>query len=342
MYAVDSGLCAGKPACPCEAPKTTVFLAGSSCGNMTSEGTMADKNHEPEDDEYDLFLQTWKPGEILRHSTLDSNLHDPVAQRRLIDDSSGEAKLERTVFKPGPKVLDNDEKVLRSYPFFEDKQAEWSSAFGTRLKNEGIDPTKVDDFVRHFATLWIDGKKRRQDSPEMKSIKASIRDHDRAYHRDNAGKFVIKPVADAVEPLFSPHEMKIIFEINNHLLENLMPSYLDVVGISSINSVYVRRGVYMPAVYDSRRELHELSSYSLASGPVEQFAQTWTLKTKDNGVPSIFSAPLPAIQDRVVAFAPFIEGMDLTQLEFVVAPPIVDTPFKSCGQHGGIYEFEFS
>lgn len=74
---------------------------------------------------------------------------------------------------------------------------------------------------------------------------------------------------------------------------------------------------------------------------MEQFAQTYTPLTQGNGIPSIFSAPLPAIQERVVAFAPFVDGMDLSQLEFVVAPPVERTPLQDGGEHGGIREFSF-
>jgi hypothetical protein len=42
-----------------------------------------------------------------------------------------------------------------------------------------------------------------------------------------------------------------------------------------------------------------------------------TPATKDAGISSIFAAPISVIQHRVVEFAPFIEGMDLAQLEFV-------------------------
>jgi len=90
----------------------------------------------------------------------------------------------------------------------------------------------------------------------------------------------------------------------------------------------------MANLAEVRTELHYLSSYSIALTPVEQFAQTWTDATRDAGVPSIFSAPLPAIQNRVVAFAPFIEDMDLRQLELVVAPPIEPTPLRRLGEQG--------
>ena len=87
--------------------------------------------------------------------------------------------------------------------------------------------------------------------------------------------------------------------------------------------------------------MHYPSSYSFALGPVEQFSRTWTKATRNTGVPSVFPAPLPAVQKRVVAFAPFIEGMGLRQLELVVAPPIQPTPLQHLGDHGSIHEFEF-
>lgn len=91
-----------------------------------------------------------------------------------------------------------------------------------------------------------------------------------------------------------------------------------------------------------RQELHYLSSYSLALSPVEQFAQTYTKSTQNVGVSCIFAAPLPAIQKRVVAFAPFIKNMDLRQMELVVAPPIERTTMTYAGEWDGIREYQFS
>jgi hypothetical protein len=208
----------------------------------------------------------------------------------------------------------------------------------------GVDADKLDSFIRSFPTHWVDGRRRRQDSPQMMGVKAAIRDHDRVYHARYAGKFVLSPVDDAVAPTFTPDEMAAIFEANANLLDALIPDYLDHLGNNgptSINELYVRRGVHMPSLATVRTELHYLSSYSFALGPVEQFAQTWTDATRDAGVPSIFSAPLPAVQKRVVAFAPFIEGMALRQLELIVAPPVEPTPLQPLGEHGGIHEFVF-
>ena len=298
-----------------------------------------------EHDEYDVFLDNWEPSEILEHATLASNLHDPFALARLLEDSTGAANLTRIAFVGGTKMMTDVEEQLRKYKFFEAHHASWSEHFRDQVISKGVDAANFDQFVHCFATDWVDGQRRRQDSLEMMAIKASIRDHDRQYHGKHAGRFVLSPVADNVTPLFAPWEMAVIFEENSGLLESLIPDYLDELEGDrggSINRLYLRRGVRMPAVPGPlREELHYLSSYSLALSPVEQFAQTWTKTTKDTGVPAIFSAPLPALQMRVVAFAPFIKGMDLRQLELVVAPPLEATMLKYRGTHGGIRDYEF-
>jgi hypothetical protein len=54
-----------------------------------------------EPDEYDLFLQTWEPGERLVHASLSQNLDDPFSRKRLFDDSTGSAPVARTPFSQG-------------------------------------------------------------------------------------------------------------------------------------------------------------------------------------------------------------------------------------------------
>lgn len=298
----------------------------------------------PELEDYDVFLETWQPGERLRHASLEQNLADPFVYKRLLDDSTGAAPVERTAFAEGFKAMEAGELLSRAYQFFEDHQAKWAGEFRDYVLDKGVPEAKFDTFVRSVATEWVDGRKRRQDSPEMYAIKVSIRDYDRNRHPAAFGKYVIEEVDDRVPRLFSPEEMAVIFEANGGLIDAFMPDYIDHLdsgSLSSLGDLYVRRGVRMPSIDSVRRELHYLSSYSLAIGPVEQFAQTWTSATRDTGIPSIFSAPIAAVQHRVVAFAPFIADMDLSQLELVVAPPTEETALRDDGSYGGIREFSF-
>ncbi len=295
-------------------------------------------------DEYDLFLQTWVPGERLIHASLSQNINDPYSRKRLLDDSTGTAPVKRVQFAAGQKVMADDELAARAFDFFQARHSKWAGHFRDYVLSSDVPETKFNAFVASFADLWVDGKSRRQDSELMRAIKVSIRNLDRLRYPNHAGKWVINPVDDGVSPFFTEDEMGVIFDANTGLIEGLLPDYIDCLGDEgpgSLGDLYVRRGVRMPHIDGLRRELHYLSSYSLALGPVEQFAQTWTPATKDAGIPSIFSAPISAIQHRVVAFAPFIDGMDLAQLEFVVAPPVEETSLRDDGLHGGIREFSF-
>jgi hypothetical protein len=296
-----------------------------------------------EPDDYDLFLVDWEPGERLLNATLKQYLSDPIARARFLEDGTGKAPLERTVFNPGTKSMSEDELRARAYDYFASRQAKWSEHFIDFVLSRGVPNVKLDAFIKAFAELWVDGRSRRQDSAEMLAIKASIQNFDR-FVNPNGRAFVVNEIDDSIPALFSPCEMAAVFQANFGLIESLVPDYvdhLDYAGPESLSDLYVRRGVYMPDFPVQRIELHYLSSYSLSLGPVEQFAQTWTPKTEGKGHPSIFSAPIAAIQDRVVAFAPFIRGMDLGQLEIVVAPPVKETILRDDGEHGGIHEFSF-
>ena len=138
-------------------------------------------------DEYDLFLDTWEPSNLLKYSTLSSNLYDPFIHDRLIVDPSAKGEVERTPFLPGVKLMTEEEARLRKFDFLKSNQDNWSDDFRARLLDEGLDEESVDSFIHSFSTLWIDGSNLRQSSPEMLAIKASIRDHDRFFHSQHAG-----------------------------------------------------------------------------------------------------------------------------------------------------------
>jgi hypothetical protein len=295
-------------------------------------------------DDYDVVLQTWKPGALLNHSVLPQNLNDPFSRERLTADSTGEANVERAEFQSGDKVMSEQELAARAFGYFESHQSKWAAGLRDYVIEQGLSNEKFDRYAESFATSWVDGFARRQNSAEMLAIKASIREFDRTFNRPKAGRFVLEPVADDVDPLFTPVEMRILFSANSGLLQAYLSDYVDHLGDegpSTISDIYVRRGVMVPEIQKIRQERFELSSYSLGIGAVEQFAQLYTFRTKDKGIQSIFSAPLPAVQERVVAFAPFIDGMDLGQLELIIAPPIELTMLIDQGEYGGIREYGF-
>lgn len=307
-------------------------------------------NEITEDTTYEQFLDTWEGTRHLEHATLDAYLFDPLAEHRLFADVAVSSEVPRYIKTPGSyNGMSAVEQALRHMQFFREQQPLWAREFRERLLDDSVRSDRVDAFLTAMSSLWVDGSNRRQGAPEMQALKASIGWHDRKYAARYAGKFVIRPFDETIEPLFEPREIAKIFEVNSNMLENHMASYLTQLygeREGSINQLYVRRGVCMPGKPKQfLEELHYLNSYSLASGPVELFAQTQGRK-QCCGMPCIFSAPIPAVQQRVVAFAPFIVDMQLDQLEFVVAPPVRPTPVRHQGDYGdppaSIGEYEFN
>lgn len=282
------------------------------------------QHHDSPDLDYDEFLDTWEETDLLRHVTRDPNLFDPYAQQQLLDDVSGAGAITRLVRSKGYNRMSAEEAKVRRLDYFEERQAAWSQDFRQRLLDEGVREDRVDIFLHAMSTIWTDGAAR-QLAPEMQRLKSAIHQHDLRFHQRHAGQFVLSWPDPACEPLFDLGEMRTVFEVNQRMLELHMAEYLEVLfgeREGSINSLYVRRGVCMPQPPGKHLvEAHYLSSYSLASGTVELFAQTQG-KRQCSAFPCIFSGPVPAIQSRVVAFAPFIADMKLDQMEFVVAPPV--------------------
>lgn len=302
---------------------------------------------DEEKDDYDVFLENWVPSPLLNHTTLDSNLFDPLAQLRLQSDTTVAGDVPRTANSLGTKKsITEQERDVRLFEFFERSRYSESEEFRERLLGAGIATCKVDAFIKAMSQDWVDGRKRRQHSPMMERIKASIQKHDRLMHTNQAGKFVINHVPDHIVPLFGVLEMISIFRINEDMVERYMADYLEEFPLdlgSSINHIYVRRGVAMPgAPGPIRSELHYLSSFSLALTAAEQFGQNLPRHPTGGEFQCIFSAPIPAIQKRIVAFAPFIEGMDVSQLELVVAPPIEETALCYRGEFGSMHDYEFA
>lgn len=281
--------------------------------------------------EYEEFLDSWEPTDLLEHVTRDSNLFDPVALANLLADIEGTGTIPRKIKSSGYNGMCEGEAILRKLKFFEESQNHWSADFRERLLDEGVREDRVEAFITAMATIWTDGG-RRQTDIVMQRLKAGVYLHDLNFHAQYAGKYVINKPDDSLDPLFNPLEVQTLFEINERMLELHLAEYIEKVNgdrEGSINQLYVRRGVCMPHAPKAHlEEAHYLSSYSLASGPVELFAQTQG-KAPCNGMPCIFAGPVPAIQSRVVAFAPFIAGMNLDQMEFVVAPPVRSIALKS-------------
>lgn len=298
-----------------------------------------------EQDDYDVFLDSWQPSNSLTYGTLEHYLSDPFSFHRVLDDTSASAPVLREQNAKGTKKeMSAGEISARGVSFFKDRQECWAAHFRNYVLSKDVPETKLDAYLEGVKNLWIDGRSTRQNSKEMLALKASIQAHDRSFYPVSTQQFVLNSVCDTVSPLFNCMEMKVIFEANSGLIDAFLPAYIDYLNFPALNSmddIYLRRGVFLTARPTTRIEKNFMSSYSLALGPVEQFAQTGANHSNSTGQQTVISAPVGALHNRIVAFAGFIQGMDLSQLEFVVAPPTTKQQLDYHGEYGGIHEYSF-
>ena len=300
------------------------------------------KDKDINDISYEEWLETWEGSSHLDYACLDQNLSDPYAYSRLLGDIEAKGDVPRAKKNPGHVDIDADEAVIRKLQFFESRRQEWSDDFMWRMDEAQVDQSRLTTFLDAMARVWVQSGTNRQQSQVMRRIKASIQAHDRLKHCDVvAGRFVIEDGDFNADPLFEPQDMAKLFEVNRQMLQYTMADYIEAIHGASLDDIILRRGVSMPSEPGAeRQELYYLSSYSLAIGTSERFAQTIRGR-KSSQFPSIFSCRMASVQDRVIAFAPFIPGMPLDQMEFVIAPPVRAMPQKFCGEFGGIREYVF-
>lgn len=292
---------------------------------------------------------------LLSLATLPKYLHNPAFTDRLITSAGqGETCLPRTEYYPKEKKISLQELREGGYHYFFDRQASYAEDFEERLCEE-VPEIKVKTFITAIKEFWVDGSTARQYSPEMLQIKASIRDHDRWYFpQRNVFVNSANRVAESVSALFDPDEMHSVFEITSRLATTCVEDYLESrfktdLNSISINNLYLHRGILPAKMIDDSLlvEEHYLSSYSMTVTVPEVFAQTWSSASKGGGEPTMLAAPFPLFNNRIVVFAPLIQGMSLGQLEVCVAPPLEPLPLEyqghfESGQPGlSFHEYEF-
>jgi hypothetical protein len=294
---------------------------------------------------YEEFLETWTPSRHLMQACLPSNLGDPVAEHRLMQDFEAIGDVPRVLKQPGTyNSMDDGEAQIRRLEYLKDHQADWSADFYERMINKGVRADRLITFIECIARDWVQSYSIRQKSASMLAIKASIQAHDRRMHKSTAGKYVLDNGDFKVDPLFDESETSMLFQVNQEILSYAIPDYIQAVygeWSGSTDDLYVRRGICMSHKPKAdRMEASYLSSFSLSIGSTELFAQTMGGRVCTK-IPCIVSCPIMALHDRVVAFAPFINGMTLDQMEVIVAPPVEATPLVYHGVYGDISEYSF-
>lgn len=301
-----------------------------------------DKNASSRDITYEEFLDQWEETDLLKYSTLEQNLDDPYIENMIHNANGVGDKIVRSQCTKGIQSTELAEVSLRKFVFIESKRASYQQDFIERLFAIGIDQNRLNVFLDAIANKWTNGGKK--NSGIIERIQASIQAHDAIYRKANSEIFVKNSIAKNIEPFFDIQEIEDIFNINSNMLTNFFEEYIlalygEMEG--SINRITVRRGIHTPILISEglRYEHNHLCSFSLALTTSEKFSQI-RRKIK-NGYCCILSTDLPVIQNRVIAFAPFIPEMSITQMEFVVASPLEPQQIIYSGEFAGIHEFTF-
>ena len=244
------------------------------------------------------FLDSWEPSPHLEQACLPQNLDDPVAIDRLTQDVEAVGDVPRVVKVTGTyNGLEDQEAQTRRLDFLEEHQPEWSDDFRKRMIAKGVDSGRLDTFIDGMANVWVKGPAVRQKSTLMLSIKASIQAHDRYLYQAATGKFVIDDGNFGAKPLFDWMEVCQLFQTNMEILSYAIPDYVTAVfgdRAGSVDSIYTRRGVCMPhEPKPLREEASYLSSYSLAIGPTELFAQTMAATSAPRSRASLLALSQP-------------------------------------------------
>lgn len=300
-----------------------------------------DKDTSHNDITYEEFLDQWEETDLLRFATLEQNLHDPYIESMIHNASGVGDKIIRSQYTNGKQTTELAEATLRKFEFIESNRESYQQDFMERLLAIGIDQTRIDVFLDAITNEWTDGGR---NLGTMERVKASIQRHDAVYRKQRTEIFVRNSIPESVKPFFDIQETQAVFDTNSNMLTNFFEDYiLAVYGEreGSINRITVRRGIHTCTLLSQglRFEENQLCSFSLALTTSEKFSQV-TRKIK-NGYCCILSTDLPVIQDRVIAFAPFIPKMCIKQMEFVVAPPLEPQQIIYSGEFEGIHEFTF-
>jgi hypothetical protein len=280
--------------------------------------------------------------DLTKYSELEKYIFDPFYEHRYVKAASnGLTDIARDPGKPGPKAVSKTESLVSGYSFFEENKEKMRQDYLDRLTSSVISEEKVLRFIKIIAEFWYDGRPERTTSDDIWEIKKSIRNY--CIERTGGTKFAVKDENRDIKPLFETYEMghllKVTHEMFDHYMQDYLQSRQDYLENSS-NRIYIHRGIRIDELL-SEGDYYEydyINSYSLAQSVPEQFtaiARNGKFRTMIGGCVNDFS-------DQILAFAPFIPGMNIQQLELCIIPGIYPLRVRYDGEYSGINEYTLS
>lgn len=280
--------------------------------------------------------------ELTKYIELEKYIFDPFYEHRYVQAASnGLADIARDPGKPGIKAVSETESIVSGYSFFEEKKEKMRQDYLERLTCSVISDEKVQRFIKIISEFWYDGRKGRTTSDDIWEIKKSIRDY--LFERGDNKKFTIKDENRNIKPLFTTYEMGHLLRVTHEMFDHYMqdylqsrPDYLE----NSINRIYIHRGIRIDELLSDGDyyEYDYINSYSLAQSVPEQF----TAIAKNGHFRAMIGGCVNDFSDQILAFAPFIPGMDIQQLELCIIPGIYPFRIRYDGEYSDIHEYTLS
>lgn len=279
--------------------------------------------------------------DLTRYAELEKYLFDPFYEHRYVQAAShGLADIARDPGKVGNKAVSDTENLVSGYAFFDKNKEKMREDYLDRLTSF-IDEDKVQRFIKTVTTHWYDGRPSRTTSDDIWEIKKSIRNN--LIERTSNTKFTMKDENRDVEPLFETNELGHLLHVTHQMFDHYIQDYLqsrpDYLETSS-NRIYIHRGIRINELppEDDYYEYDYINSYSLAQSVPEQF----TAIAKNGQFRVMIGGCVNDFSDQILAFAPFIPGMDVQQLELCIIPGFNPLRIRYEGEYSGVHEYTLS
>lgn len=212
------------------------------------------------------------------------------------------------------KIIDSIELKSEGFEIFDTDK--YKKDFEERcIYNLGEETYK--EFCDILTDSWKDGLSKRTKGPEILELKQAIHEYLCSLNGNNICCMASAP--NLKTSLFTSHDIKTILNINESIFQIAIEDWVnnhsrgDEFGT---NEVYFRRGINNRFTHGKEyKEKDYINSYSLSTTIAEQFSQT------GSSTRSIISGTFGLFYDRILFFAPFIDGLE-GQLEIGIIPHV--------------------
>lgn len=275
--------------------------------------------------------------DLIRYAELEKYIFDPFYEYRYHQTASyGLKDIPRESGRVGNKAVSETENQVSNYAFFDKNKEEMQRDYLDRL-TKIIDEEKIHRFIEIITTIWYDGRSSRTTSKDIWEIKKSVRNY---LKRGSSRKFTINDGDRDVTPLFNTDELGQLLHVTHEMFDHYIQDYLESRPDNletSINRIYIHRGIIVDEIIPEGDyyEYDFINSYSLSQSVPEQF----TARVNNGQFGAMIGGCVNDFTNQILAFAPFIPGMDVLQLELCIIPRFIPFCIRYDGEYSGIHEY---